>query len=104
MDPNMAVIRNAPVKALCLNVSHDCNLRCKYCFAFAGDFGLGRKTMSVETAKKAIDFVVKRSGVRHNIEVDFFGGEPLMAMDTVKETVKVCSIHRRRRGRPSASP
>ena len=88
VDPNMAVIRNAPVKALCLNVSHDCNLRCKYCFASTGDFGLGRKTMSVETAKKAIDFVVKRSGVRHNIEVDFFGGEPLMAMDTVKETVK----------------
>ena len=88
VNPNMAVIRNAPVKALCLNVSHDCNLRCKYCFASTGDFGMGRKTMTLETAKKAIDFVVKRSGVRRNIEVDFFGGEPLMAMDTVKETVK----------------
>ena len=88
VNPAMAVIKNAPVKALCLNVSHDCNLRCKYCFASTGDFGLGRKTMSVETAKKAIDFVIKRSGIRHNIEVDFFGGEPLMAMDTVKETVK----------------
>ena len=88
VNPNMAIIRNAPVKALCLNVSHDCNLRCKYCFASTGDFGMGRKTMTVETAKKAIDFVVKRSGIRRNIEVDFFGGEPLMAMNTVKETVK----------------
>ncbi len=88
VDPAMAVIRNAPVKALCLNVSHDCNLRCKYCFASTGDFGLGRKTMDVETAKKAIDFVVRRSGARRNIEVDFFGGEPLMAMETVKETVR----------------
>ncbi|MBR1780455.1 MAG: thioether cross-link-forming SCIFF peptide maturase [Oscillospiraceae bacterium] len=88
VNPAMALVKNAPVKALCLNVSHDCNLRCKYCFASTGDFGLGRKTMSVETAKRAIDFVIQRSGIRRNIEVDFFGGEPLMAMDTVKETVK----------------
>lgn len=88
VNPAMAVIRNAPVKALCLNVSHDCNLRCKYCFASTGDFGMGRKTMSFETAKKAIDFVISRSGIRRNIEVDFFGGEPLMAMDTVKKTVE----------------
>ncbi len=80
--------QQALVKALCLHVSHDCNLRCKYCFAGTGDFGTGhRMTMSVETAKKAIDFVVAKSGHRRNIEVDFFGGEPLMAMDTVKETV-----------------
>ena len=69
-------------------MSHDCNLRCKYCFASTGDFGTGhRMTMDVETAKKAIDFVIERSGARRNIEVDFFGGEPLMAMDTVKATV-----------------
>ena len=80
--------KDAPVKALCLHVSHDCNLLCKYCFASTGDFGTGhRMTMNVETAKKAIDFVIARSGKRHNIEVDFFGGEPLMAMDTVKATV-----------------
>ena len=80
--------QQALVKALCLHVSHDCNLRCKYCFASTGDFGTGhRMTMNVETAKKAIDFVIARSGKRHNIEVDFFGGEPLMAMDTVKATV-----------------
>ena len=79
--------QQALVKALCLHVSHDCNLRCKYCFASTGDFGTGRKTMDVETARKAIDFVVAKSGPRRNIEVDFFGGEPLMAMDTVKATV-----------------
>lgn len=90
IDPEAAVLmqKDAPVKALCLHVSHDCNLRCKYCFASTGDFGTGhRMTMNVETAKRAIDFVIARSGKRHNIEVDFFGGEPLMAMDTVKATV-----------------
>ena len=90
IDPEAAVLmqKDAPVKALCLHVSHDCNLRCKYCFASTGDFGTGhRMTMNVETAKKTIDFVIARSGKRHNIEVDFFGGEPLMAMDTVKATV-----------------
>ena len=90
IDPEAAVLmqKDAPVKALCLHVSHDCNLRCKYCFASTGDFGTGhRMTMNVETAKKAIDFVIARSGKRHNIEVDFFGCEPLMAMDTVKATV-----------------
>lgn len=90
IDPQAAAAmqKDAPVKALCLHVSHDCNLRCKYCFASTGDFGTGhRMTMDVETAKAAIDFVVARSGIRRNIEVDFFGGEPLMAMDTVKATV-----------------
>ena len=90
VDPEAAAAlqQQAPVKALCLHVSHDCNLRCQYCFASTGDFGTGRKTMDVDTAKAAIDFVVARSGKRRNIEVDFFGGEPLMAMDTVKATVE----------------
>ena len=90
IDPSAAALmkQDAPIKALCLHVSHDCNLRCQYCFASTGDFGTGhRMTMDVETAKKAIDFVIQRSGSRRNIEVDFFGGEPLMAMDTVKATV-----------------
>ena len=82
-----ALQQSAPIKALCLHVSHDCNLRCQYCFASTGDFGTGRKIMDIETAKRAIDFVIQRSGSRRNIEVDFFGGEPLMAMDTVKATV-----------------
>ena len=88
VNPAMAIVKNAPVKALCLHVSHDCNLRCKYCFASTGDFGTGRKTMPPEIAKKAIDFVIEKSGARQNIEVDFFGGEPLMAMDTVRQTVE----------------
>ena len=88
-DKAMELPRQAVVKALCLHVSHDCNLRCKYCFASTGDFGTGhRMTMDFETAKRAIDWVVAKSGKRRNIEVDFFGGEPLMAMDTVKKTVE----------------
>ena len=91
IDPDSAALmkRDAPIKALCLHVSHDCNLRCRYCFASTGDFGTGRRlTMDVETAKKAIDFVVQRSRGRRNIEIDFFGGEPLMAMETVKAAVE----------------
>lgn len=79
---------NSPVKSMCLNISHDCNLRCEYCFAAKGDFGTGRELMTLETAKKAIDFLIEKSANRHNLEVDFFGGEPLMNFDVVKETVE----------------
>ncbi|MBE6904298.1 MAG: thioether cross-link-forming SCIFF peptide maturase [Ruminococcaceae bacterium] len=78
---------NAPIKALCLHVAHDCNLRCDYCFAAKGDFKTGRCLMDFETGKKAIDFVIEHSGTRKNIEVDFFGGEPLMNFDVVKQIV-----------------
>ncbi len=78
---------SSPVKALCLHIAHDCNLRCSYCFASTGDFGAGRKLMPAETGKKAIDFLLKRSYGRRNLEVDFFGGEPLMNFDAVKEVV-----------------
>ena len=78
----------SPVKAMCLHISHDCNLRCKYCFASTGDFGTGRKLMTVETGKKAIDFLLENSGNRKNLELDFFGGEPLMNFDAIKEVVK----------------
>jgi uncharacterized protein len=89
LDQAMELPNQAVVKALCLHVSHDCNLRCRYCFASTGDFGTGRRmTMDFDTAKKAIDWVIEKSGKRRNIEVDFFGGEPLMAMDTVKRTVE----------------
>ena len=77
----------APIKAMCLHVSHDCNLRCKYCFAETGDFGTGRKIMTPETGRKAIDFLIEKSAGRQNLELDFFGGEPLMAWETVKATV-----------------
>ena len=77
----------SPIKAMCLHVAHDCNLRCKYCFASTGDFGGGRKLLDAETGKKAIDFLLKYSYGRRNIELDFFGGEPLMNFDVVKEVV-----------------
>lgn len=81
-------IAKAPVKAMCLHVSHDCNLRCEYCFAQTGDFGGDRMTMKPETAKRAMDWLIKMSKDRVNLEVDFFGGEPLMAWQTVTETVE----------------
>ena len=77
--------KKSVVKALCLHVAHDCNLRCKYCFADTGEFHGGRSLMSAEVGKKAIDFVVANSGSRRNIEIDFFGGEPLMNFGVVKE-------------------
>lgn len=81
------MMKGAPIKSMCLHIAHDCNLRCKYCFASTGDFGKGRKLMPVETGKKAIDFLLTHSGNRHNLELDFFGGEPLMNWDAVKEIV-----------------
>lgn len=78
----------SPVKSMCLNVSHDCNLRCEYCFAQQGDFGGERCIMTPETGKKAIDFLIERSANREQLELDFFGGEPLMAWDTVVQTVE----------------
>ncbi len=87
-DEYERLAENSPVKAMCLNVAHDCNLRCKYCFASTGDFGGGRKLMPMEVAKKAIDFLIENSGKRRNLEVDFFGGEPLLNFDVVKETVE----------------
>ena len=75
------------IKALCLNVVHDCNLRCKYCFADEGEYKGCRKSMSAEVGKKAIDFVLANSGGIKNIEVDLFGGEPLMVFDTIKEII-----------------
>lgn len=77
----------SPIKALCLHISHDCNLRCKYCFASTGDFGTGRKLMPFEVGKAAIDFLLEHSADRKNLEVDFFGGEPLMNFEVVKQIV-----------------
>jgi uncharacterized protein len=77
----------AYVKALCLNIAHDCNLRCEYCFASKGEYKGKRSLMSAEVGKAAIDYVIKSSGPRKNIEVDLFGGEPLMNMGVVREIV-----------------
>lgn len=76
-----------PVKAMCLHVAHDCNLRCKYCFASTGGFGGHRSMMDFETAKKSIDLLIQLSKGRRNLEVDFFGGEPLMNFEVVKQTI-----------------
>lgn len=77
----------SPIKAMCLHIAHDCNLRCKYCFASTGDFGQGRMLMDYETGKRAIDFLIERSGDRKFLEVDFFGGEPLMNFEVCKQLV-----------------
>lgn len=76
--------RKSFVKSLCLHIAHDCNLRCQYCFASTGEYKGKRELMSLEVGKKSIDFLMKASGSRKNLEVDFFGGEPLMNFDVVK--------------------
>lgn len=79
--------RETVVKALCLHIAHDCNLACKYCFAGEGEYHGHRALMSLDVGKKALDFLVKNSGNRVNLEVDFFGGEPLMNWQVVKDLV-----------------
>lgn len=79
--------RKPVVKALCLHIAHDCNLKCRYCFAQEGEYHGKRALMSAETGKRAIDFLIKNSGSRRNLEVDFFGGEPLINFEAVKEIV-----------------
>ena len=75
------------VKALCLHVAHTCNLNCSYCFASQGKYHGDRALMSFEVGKRALDFLIENSGHRTNLEVDFFGGEPLMNWDVVKQLV-----------------
>lgn len=75
------------VKSVCLHIAHDCNLRCGYCFAGTGDFGHDRGFMSKEVAERAVEFIIENSGPRIHSEIDFFGGEPLMNMDTVRHAV-----------------
>ncbi|MFV0529277.1 MAG: thioether cross-link-forming SCIFF peptide maturase [Lachnospiraceae bacterium] len=76
------------VKALCLHIAHDCNLACEYCFAEEGEYHGHRELMSAEVGKKALDFLIENSGSRQNLEIDFFGGEPLMNWKTVVEIVE----------------
>lgn len=88
-EPHIKDFKKQPtvVKALCLHIAHDCNLACKYCFAEEGEYHGRRALMSYETGKQALDFLVANSGSRKNLEVDFFGGEPLMNFDVVKQLV-----------------
>lgn len=87
------------VKALCLHICHDCNLRCRYCFADEGAYHARREFMSLETAKAAIDFLIENSGERKILETDFFGGEPLMNFDVVKQTVYYAKEQAAKRGK-----
>ena len=80
--------RKTVVKALCLHIAHDCNLACRYCFAEEGEYHGRRALMSYETGKQALDFLIANSGNRRNLEVDFFGGEPLMNWQVVKDLVR----------------
>ena len=87
-NPELLTARDTHVKALCLHVAHTCNLNCSYCFAGQGKFHGERTLMSAETARSAIDFLIGESGTHYNLDLDFFGGEPLMNWDVVKETVR----------------
>ena len=87
-DVNALAKRASVVKALCLHVAHTCNLDCEYCFASQGKYHGERALMTFDVAKRAIDFLIDNSGGRHNLEVDFFGGEPLMNWNVVKKTVE----------------
>ena len=87
---NLAIdFKNRPtvIKAMCLHIAHDCNLTCKYCFAGEGEYCGDRSLMSFEVGKQAFDFLIANSGTRKNLEVDFFGGEPLMNFEVVKQLV-----------------
>ena len=94
-----APIKSNEIKALCLHICHDCNLRCRYCFADEGAYHAEREFMSLDTAKAAIDFLLKNSGQRKVLEVDFFGGEPLMCLDTIKKVVAYAKEEGAKRGK-----
>ena len=98
-DAGLLKERHTEVKALCLHVAHTCNLSCSYCFASQGKFHGERALMSEETARRAIDFLIENSGDHVNLEVDFFGGEPLMNFDVVKETVRYARSVERDKGK-----
>ncbi len=83
--------QDSPIKAMCLHASHDCNLRCEYCFAGTGDFGTGRRVhLDLETGKNAVEFLIRASKGRRNLDIDFFGGEPLLNMGVVEELTAYC--------------
>jgi uncharacterized protein len=90
MDQNyeVALAEKPVIKAMCLNIAHDCNLRCRYCFAGQGGYGKWRMLMPFDVARRAVDFLIAHSGHRKHCEVDFFGGEPLMNWHVVKQTVE----------------
>ena len=92
-------IKSNEVKALCIHICHDCNFRCRYCFADEGAYHSKRESMSLETAKAAVDFLIKNSGKRKVLEMDFFGGEPLMNFDVLKKTVEYAKAEGEKAGK-----
>ena len=88
------------IKSMCLHLCHDCNLRCRYCFAGTGDFGTGRRTMlDLETGCQAVEFLLAASGERHNLDIDFFGGEPLLNWPVVVALTHYCEQRSRETGK-----
>ncbi len=87
-DALLADLSDLPIKAICLNVAHACNMKCRYCFASQGDFGMKSGLMSLETGQRALDFLIEKSGQVKNLEVDFFGGEPLLNAAMLRELVQ----------------
>jgi len=101
-DPDLAAYRPPQgllVKAMCLHVAHDCNLRCRYCFAGTGDFGGDRGLMDAATGKRALDFLMEASGPRQHVEVDYFGGEPLLNFPVVRELIEYGQEQARLKGK-----
>ena len=96
---NEVPIKSNLVKALCLHVCHDCNLSCEYCFAGKGKYKGKAEYMSLEVAKKAVDFLIENSGNRKILEMDFFGGEPLLNFDVIKSTVEYANKRAKEKGK-----
>lgn len=92
-------VKSGEIKALCIHICHDCNFRCRYCFADEGAYHSERQMMSLQTAKAAIDFLIANSGNRKVLEVDFFGGEPLMNFDVIRQTVYYAKEEAAKRGK-----
>lgn len=101
MDKNykMAIEDRPIIKALCINIAHDCNLRCQYCFAGQGGYGQWRMLMSFDVARRAVDFLIAHSGPREHCELDFFGGEPLMNWYVVQQTIDYVHKQEKKHGK-----
>ena len=101
MDKNykMAIEDRPIIKALCINIAHDCNLRCQYCFAGQGGYGQWRMLMSFDVARRAVDFLIAHSGPREHCELDFFGGEPLMNWNVVQQTIDYVHKQEKKHGK-----
>lgn len=95
----MAIEDRPIIKALCINIAHDCNLRCQYCFAGQGGYGQWRMLMSFDVARRAVDFLIAHSGPREHCELDFFGGEPLMNWHVVQQTIDYVHKQEKKHGK-----